>query len=445
MTQGLVLYDASAHVVALQSALHRHVRTIDRHRETGVPFLRPDPASQGYRDPSTGDVEEFCSNILKQRRARQGHPQHPEGRGRAFVSDRQQAAGAGRMGRDDRRHHRAPTTSNRNATAIMRSCVRSSTTYRRRSRSRTCATAATCWPTGWPRFSSDCRATPSSARRPSICFRSRSPSISPRTTTGRCNSPTACCWTSTAGKARLSGDRFITSKRIGIPDQTGEPRYIINVVDDVTERRRADEKIAHLAHYDALTDLPNRVLFRERIERELQRTSRGEQFALLYIDVDEFKGINDSLGHHVGDELLKAVAGRIRSCIRETDHVARLGGDEFAVIQTDVADTARCRGIRDANSRGDPAALSMPRPSPFDRCQHRHCAGAAGRHRSRSADQECRSGDVRRQGRRPSDPPLLRSIVRNNGSKKAVEDLETDRCGGSCNTAEWYWTCINFI
>jgi diguanylate cyclase (GGDEF)-like protein/PAS domain S-box-containing protein len=137
-------------------------------------------------------------------------------------------------------------------------------------------------------------------------------------------------------ESQALGQRFITSRRIGIPDQSGETRYIINVVDDVTERRRADEKIAHLAHYDALTDLPNRVLFRERIERELRATGRGKQFALLYIDVDEFKGINDSLGHHVGDELLKAVAGRLRSCVRETDHVARLGGDEFAVIQTDV-------------------------------------------------------------------------------------------------------------
>ncbi len=140
-------------------------------------------------------------------------------------------------------------------------------------------------------------------------------------------------------QSQALGHRFITSRRIGIPDQAGETRYIVNVVDDVTERRRADEKIAHLAHYDALTDLPNRVLFRERIERELQRASRGEQFALLYIDVDEFKGINDSLGHHVGDELLKAVAARIRGCIRETDHVARLGGDEFAVIQTGVGST----------------------------------------------------------------------------------------------------------
>ncbi len=139
-------------------------------------------------------------------------------------------------------------------------------------------------------------------------------------------------------ESKVSGSLIITSKRIAIRDQDGEPRYIINVVEDVTERRRADEKIAHLAHYDALTDLPNRVLFRERIEHELKMTGRGRQFALLYIDVDEFKGINDSLGHHVGDELLKLVASRLRSCIRDTDMVARLGGDEFAVIQTDVGD-----------------------------------------------------------------------------------------------------------
>ena len=135
------------------------------------------------------------------------------------------------------------------------------------------------------------------------------------------------------------GQRFVTSRRIGIPDQAGETRFIINVVEDVTDRRRADEKIAHLAHYDALTDLPNRVLFRQQIERAFQRTSRGEQFALLYIDIDEFKGINDSLGHHVGDELLKTVAGRIKDCIGEHDLIARLGGDEFAVIRTGVGGT----------------------------------------------------------------------------------------------------------
>jgi diguanylate cyclase (GGDEF)-like protein/PAS domain S-box-containing protein len=141
-------------------------------------------------------------------------------------------------------------------------------------------------------------------------------------------------------QTKLFGPRFITSKRIAIRDAAGEPRYLINVVEDVTERRQAAEKIAHLAHYDALTDLPNRVLFRERIERELRKTNQGEQFALLYIDIDEFKGINDSLGHHVGDELLKTLATRIRGCIKPGDLIARLGGDEFAVIQTAIGSIA---------------------------------------------------------------------------------------------------------
>ncbi len=132
------------------------------------------------------------------------------------------------------------------------------------------------------------------------------------------------------------GSLIVTSKRLAIRDKAGEARYILNVVEDVTDRREADEKIAHLAHYDALTDLPNRVLFRERIERELKKTAEGHQFALFYIDIDEFKGINDSLGHHVGDELLKTVASRIRGCLKESDLIARLGGDEFAVVQTDV-------------------------------------------------------------------------------------------------------------
>ncbi len=110
----------------------------------------------------------------------------------------------------------------------------------------------------------------------------------------------------------------------------------VTTLEDITERRRSEARIAHLAHYDALTDLPNRVLFREQLERELKRIHRGNQFAVLYIDIDEFKSVNDSLGHPIGDELLKAVASRLRGCVRETDFVARLGGDEFAIVQTAV-------------------------------------------------------------------------------------------------------------
>jgi diguanylate cyclase (GGDEF)-like protein len=95
-----------------------------------------------------------------------------------------------------------------------------------------------------------------------------------------------------------------------------------------------------MAHYDALTDLPNRVLFRERLDAALKGARDGAQLAVLYIDIDEFKSVNDSLGHPVGDELLKAVADRLRACLRPSDFVARLGGDEFAIIQTAVAQPA---------------------------------------------------------------------------------------------------------
>jgi diguanylate cyclase (GGDEF)-like protein len=112
----------------------------------------------------------------------------------------------------------------------------------------------------------------------------------------------------------------------------------VATIEDITERRRADEKIAHLAHYDGLTDLPNRILFRERLEQSLKAIGPGEQLAVLYIDIDEFKSVNDALGHAVGDELLKGVAERLRGCLGEADVAARIGGDEFAVIQTAIKD-----------------------------------------------------------------------------------------------------------
>jgi len=106
--------------------------------------------------------------------------------------------------------------------------------------------------------------------------------------------------------------------------------------EDITERHRTEKRIAHLAHYDGLTDLPNRTLFRSRLENELTRITHDAQCAILYIDIDEFKGINDSLGHPVGDALLKELARRLVSCVHSSDIVARLGGDEFAVVKNHI-------------------------------------------------------------------------------------------------------------
>ena len=125
-------------------------------------------------------------------------------------------------------------------------------------------------------------------------------------------------------------------RAIQIINQPLEAGGWVATIEDVTERKRSDEKIVRLAHYDALTDLPNRVLFREQLESALKKVQPDRQLAVLYIDIDEFKSVNDALGHSVGDELLKAVAGRLRGCLGETDVAARLGGDEFAIIQTAI-------------------------------------------------------------------------------------------------------------
>ncbi len=108
--------------------------------------------------------------------------------------------------------------------------------------------------------------------------------------------------------------------------------------EDITEQRRSEMQIAHMARHDALTDLPNRVLLRERLVEALMHVERGQRLAVLCLDLDHFKNVNDSLGHPVGDELLRAVASRLRGCVRATDTIARVGGDEFAIIQTDITD-----------------------------------------------------------------------------------------------------------
>jgi len=110
--------------------------------------------------------------------------------------------------------------------------------------------------------------------------------------------------------------------------------------EDVTERQRSEERIAHMARHDALTDLPNRMLLLEQLNHEIKRVKRGECLAVLCLDLDQFKSVNDALGHHIGDELLKLVGERLRRCTRELDIVARMGGDEFAIIMTQMEQAA---------------------------------------------------------------------------------------------------------
>jgi diguanylate cyclase (GGDEF)-like protein len=111
-------------------------------------------------------------------------------------------------------------------------------------------------------------------------------------------------------------------------------------LDDITERRQADARIIYMAHHDVLTGLPNRVRFQDGLKQASLRSRRGARFAVMCLDLDGFKSVNDTRGHPVGDQLLQAVAERLRNQVRETDIIARLGGDEFAIIHADINQAA---------------------------------------------------------------------------------------------------------
>ena len=110
-------------------------------------------------------------------------------------------------------------------------------------------------------------------------------------------------------------------------------RTFNGLLEHLAARQKLEAQLTHMAHHDGLTALPNRLLFRQEMERELARARRGEPVAVLCVDLDHFKRVNDTLGHATGDALLQAAAERLRACVRETDIVARLGGDEFAIVQ----------------------------------------------------------------------------------------------------------------
>ena len=136
------------------------------------------------------------------------------------------------------------------------------------------------------------------------------------------------------GKSSTKVMETSAGRALRVVDQPMPGGGWVATFEDITEWQNAQAQIAHMAKHDALTDLPNRVLFREHLDRALRRVKRDEQVAVLCLDLDRFKSINDFLGHPVGDELLKAVARRLKDCVREGDMVARLGGDEFAVVQS---------------------------------------------------------------------------------------------------------------
>ena len=145
-------------------------------------------------------------------------------------------------------------------------------------------------------------------------------------------------WSGEIWNRRKDGTVFLEwINIIAIRDQSGQISHYASVFADITQRAIAEEKLHHLAHHDALTNLPNRALFRDRLHQALLQAQREQsKLAVVYLDVDHFKNINDTLGHSAGDELICAVAQTLQTTVRESDTVSRLGGDEFAILLPNV-------------------------------------------------------------------------------------------------------------
>ena len=176
--------------------------------------------------------------------------------------------------------------------------------------------------------------------------------------------------------SELSDGRYIAVSVQPMPDGG-----TVTTHQDITEQRRSEAKIAHMALHDTLTGLPNRVLLNERLEHALRRVKRGEIVAAHLLDLDHFKTVNDTLGHPAGDKLLQTVAERLRALVRETDTIARMGGDEFAIVQTAISQPADATSLAHRVIEAVSAPYDDRRPAGGDRHQRRHRRGPVRRAR----------------------------------------------------------------
>ncbi len=149
-------------------------------------------------------------------------------------------------------------------------------------------------------------------------------------------------WDGEVWNLRKDGELYAEWLSINVIENgDGTPKRYVAIFSDITEKKQADELIWTHANYDQLTHLPNRRLFRDRLEQSIKSACRSKiAFALMFIDLDRFKQVNDTMGHDVGDQLLKEAALRIHQCVRDMDTVARMGGDEFTVILSQISDPA---------------------------------------------------------------------------------------------------------
>jgi diguanylate cyclase (GGDEF)-like protein/PAS domain S-box-containing protein len=141
-------------------------------------------------------------------------------------------------------------------------------------------------------------------------------------------------------KSHSLGDRILHTVKIPLYDEEHEPEYLLCISEDITERKLVEEQLRHNAYHDTLTNLPNRAFFMERLQQAIHTVEKQNNslFAVLFIDLDDFKYINDSLGHAIGDKLLISLTDRLKNCLQERDILARFGGDEFTILLAEVGE-----------------------------------------------------------------------------------------------------------
>jgi len=154
-------------------------------------------------------------------------------------------------------------------------------------------------------------------------------------------------WRGELWQRRRNGEEFLGRVEISeVRDSEGKRTHFVTVLSDITDRKRAEQELRYLANYDALTGLPNRTLVTERIGHAIIRARRSNRkVAVLFLDLDRFKHVNDSMGHAAGDRMLKAAGSRLRHVVRESDSVARLGGDEFTVVLENIGSAAEAERV----------------------------------------------------------------------------------------------------
>lgn len=186
-------------------------------------------------------------------------------------------------------------------------------------------------------------------------------------------------WQGEICNRRKNGGLYIEWLSINVVrDENGKTTHHVAVFSDISERKAAEEQLHRMAHYDVLTGLPNRTLFTDRLHQALRKAKRDQaHLALMFLDLDKFKPVNDTLGHNIGDLLLTEVAKRLLDCVRESDTAARIGGDEFVVLLSHI------EAEQDAISVAEKILHALVQP--FELAGHSlHIGKRGGRHLSRA-------------------------------------------------------------